>query len=123
MLAGFEAEDAQEDLEWCAKKICNMRIFPDEDGKMNRSLIDIGGEILLVSQFTLHASTRKGNRPSFIAAAPPEIASKLYEQSVTTFKEILTERRVKTGVFGAHMDIRFNNNGPVTIILDSKSKT
>lgn len=122
VLLGFEAEDTSEDVEWCTNKIVQMRIFGDEDGKMNRSLIDIDGEILLVSQFTLHASTKKGNRPSFIKAARPEIAIPLYEECIQRMRHQLGESKVQTGSFGADMKVALVNDGPVTLTMDSKGK-
>lgn len=119
VLAGFESTDTQEDLEWTAAKIAKLRIFDDNEGVMNLSVTEINGDILAVSQFTLHAKTKKGNRPSYIQAAPPEIAIPLYE----TFVKILeTEinKKVQTGKFGANMAVSLVNDGPVTIIIDSK---
>ena len=119
ILAGFESADTQEDLEWTAAKITKLRIFDDNEGVMNLSVTEINGDILAVSQFTLHAKTKKGNRPSYIQAAPPEIAIPLYE----TFVKILeTEinKKVQTGKFGANMAVSLVNDGPVTIIIDSK---
>lgn len=121
VLCGFEAADGPEDLDWTARKLVAMRIFDDEDGVMNRSVADVGQEILLVSQFTLMASTRKGNRPSYAAAARPETAVPLYEQ----FKEKLSGllgRPVPSGVFGADMQVALVNDGPVTICVDSKNR-
>ena len=121
VLCGFEAADSQEDLDWTARKTVALRIFDDEAGVMNRSLLDAGGEILLVSQFTLMASTKKGNRPSYVAAAPPEISIPLYER----FKETLaalTGRAIPCGVFGAEMQVSLVNDGPVTICMDSKNR-
>lgn len=121
VLVGVEEADEEEDAAWLAKKVAQMRIFEDEDGKMNWSLQDIEGEVLLVSQFTLHAKTKKGNRPSFARAAHPEKAAILYdllEKTLTAQYQI----SCKKGVFGAHMDVRFNNNGPVTIFIDTKNK-
>lgn len=121
LLVGFEESDHPEDLEWMSRKVVNMRIFNDEQGLMNLSLKEVKGEILTVSQFTLHASTKKGNRPSFIAAARPEQAIPLYE----TFNDLLkleTGKAVKTGIFGAMMEVTLLNDGPVTIIIDSKNK-
>ena len=116
LLAGFTDGDADEALAWMAKKIVQLRIFPDDEGKMNRSVEDAGGAILVVSQFTLYGDARKGNRPSFIDAARPEIAIPLYER----FVEILraTGRPVATGEFGAMMDVELVNDGPVTLILE-----
>ena len=121
ILAGIEEADTYEDIEWLVKKTCQLRIFNDADGVMNLSVQDTGGEMILVSQFTLHASTKKGNRPSYIRAARPETAIPLYEQLVTVFNVTLG-KPIGTGVFGAHMEIALVNDGPVTIILDSKNK-
>ncbi len=121
VLVGFEDADNKEDIEWISKKIVNMRIFSDDEGKMNLSVKDIGGDIMIISQFTLHASTKKGNRPSFIRAAKPEIAIPLYEKFIEqTAKEL--GKNVATGEFGAYMKINFENDGPVTIVVDSKNK-
>lgn len=121
ILAGIEESDEPEDIEWLVKKTCQLRIFNDDKGVMNLSILDSGGDIIVVSQFTLHASTKKGNRPSYIRAARPETAIPLYEQLVKTFCEGLG-KSVGTGVFGAHMEVALVNDGPVTIILDSKNK-
>lgn len=121
VLLGVEEDDGKEDIEWLVKKVCQMRIFPDEDDKMNLSVQDIDGNILLVSQFTLFASTKKGNRPSFIRAASPEKANALYEECIALFEKEMGHA-IKTGVFGAHMDVKIVNDGPVTIIIDSKNK-
>lgn len=121
ILVGFEEADGKEDIDWMVKKISALRIFDDENGVMNRSVVDINGEILVVSQFTLMASTKKGNRPSYIFAAKPEIAIPLYEE----FKEKLsveTGKRVQCGQFGAEMKVTLINDGPVTISIDSKNK-
>lgn len=121
VLLGIEHDDGREDAEWLCKKIAALRIFSDEAGLMNRSVQDIGGEILVISQFTLHASTKKGNRPSFIRAARPETAIPLYE----AFVEILAHesgRPVYTGAFGADMKVALVNDGPVTICMDSRAK-
>ena len=120
LLLGICAEDAQGDIDWLIQKIVNMRIFSDENGKMNLSIQDIQGEFLVISQFTLHASTKKGNRPSFIEAARPEIAIPLYENFITQLK--LTNLKVETGIFGADMKVSLVNDGPVTMWLDSKNK-
>jgi D-aminoacyl-tRNA deacylase len=119
ILLGIEDEDIKEDVEYLANKIVNMRIFNDKDGKMNASLLDVSGQILVVSQFTLHASTKKGNRPSFMRAARPEQAIPLYELFIETCFH-LTSIKVEKGIFGANMQVSLTNNGPVTIILDSK---
>jgi len=121
VLAGFEDSDNQEDIDWLSGKIANLRIFPDENDVMNKSVRDCNGEILVVSQFTLHASTKKGNRPSYIKAAKPEIAIPLYNTFVKKLEEI-TERKIQTGEFGADMKVMLINDGPVTIIIDSKDK-
>jgi D-aminoacyl-tRNA deacylase len=121
ILLGIEAADNEEDVDWLVKKVASMRIFSDSDGKMNQSVVEIGGEMLVVSQFTLHANTKKGNRPSFIRAARPEQAIPLYE----LFLEKLTlesGRNVRAGVFGADMKVALVNDGPVTIWMDSKEK-
>jgi D-aminoacyl-tRNA deacylase len=121
VLIGIEDADNQEDIEWLTAKIANLRIFGDENNVMNLSLKDIDGEIIVVSQFTLHAATKKGNRPSYIKAAKPEIAIPMYESFV---KQMETElgRKVQTGQFGADMKVSLVNDGPVTIIIDTKNK-
>lgn len=121
VLAGFTENDSEEDFKWMAGKICQLRIFPDENGVMNISLADCGYDILLVSQFTLHASTKKGNRPSYIRAAKPELAKSLYHQ----FHQILQNtlgKPVPTGIFGADMKVDLLNDGPVTIVIDTENK-
>lgn len=121
ILAGIEGEDNEEDVSWLASKICTMRIFSDSDGKMNLDIKQVNGEVLCVSQFTLHASTKKGNRPSFIKAARPEKAISLYEGLNKEIEKII-QKPVKTGVFGEDMQVSLINNGPVTIIIDSKNR-
>jgi len=121
ILLGIEPEDGQEDIDWLCRKIVNMRIFDDENGVMNRSAIDANGGYLVISQFTLHASTRKGNRPSYIRAAKPDIAIPLYEEFVKCLAEH-AGKTVETGKFGADMKVRLLNDGPVTILLDTKNK-
>ena len=121
VLAGFEENDLEEDLHWISKKITDLRIFSDQDGKMNLSVQDVGGEILLVSQFILFASTKKGNRPSFIRSASPEIAIPLYDKFILMLNELLPNK-IKTGVFGADMKTSLINDGPVTITIDSKAR-
>jgi D-tyrosyl-tRNA(Tyr) deacylase len=121
VLLGVAHTDTQEDVEWISKKIVGMRVFSDEEGKMNLDLSAINGNILLISQFTLHASTKKGNRPSFIEAAPPEIAIPLYEKTISQIEKALG-KPIQTGKFGADMKVSLVNDGPVTIILDSKNK-
>ena len=121
VLLGIEESDTVEDLVWLAAKLVNMRIFADEQGMMNKSLSDVMGEMLIVSQFTLHASTKKGNRPSFIRAAKPEFAMKLYEMfCAQVYREL--SREPQTGVFGADMQVSLINDGPVTIVIDTKTK-
>lgn len=121
ILVGFENEDNQEDIDWISKKICNLRVFDDANGVMNCSICDINGEILLISQFTLHAHTKKGNRPSYIAAAKPDIAIPLYECFIKTIERDLG-KHIGTGEFGADMKVKLINDGPVTICIDSKNK-
>jgi len=121
VLLGVEDADGQEDIDWLCKKITQLRIFGDEAGLMNRSVQDIGGEMIVVSQFTLHASTKKGNRPSFIRAARPEVAIPLYEKFVETLRET-SGLQVGTGEFGADMKVALVNEGPVTIVMDTKVK-
>lgn len=121
ILLGIEEADSEEDVEWLHKKIINMRIFPDSDGVMNESILDHGGEIMLISQFTLHASTKKGNRPSYIKAAKPELAVPMYEKMIKALNMCLNQT-ITTGEFGADMQVTLTNDGPVTIILDSKNK-
>lgn len=121
ILVGIQADDTTEDIEWLTGKICNLRIFDDEKGVMNCSIKEINGEILAVSQFTLMARTKKGNRPSYIDAAKPDISIPLYEKFVGYLSEAMG-RKVKVGVFGADMKIALINNGPVTIIIDSKNR-
>lgn len=118
---GIESADCSEDVEWLLSKIIHMRIFADKDGKMNNSVVDQDGELLIISQFTLHASTKKGNRPSFIKAAPPIIAVPLYEEFVKKAAQLLPQK-VQTGQFGADMKVRLLNDGPVTIVIDSKDR-
>jgi D-tyrosyl-tRNA(Tyr) deacylase len=121
VLLGIESADTLEDIVWICKKTVNMRIFTDNQGVMNDSILEAGGDILIVSQFTLHASTKKGNRPSYIKAAKPEIAIPLYEQFIEEMGMQLG-KPVPTGEFGANMQVSLTNDGPVTIILDSKNK-
>lgn len=121
ILLGIEPEDQYEDIQWLCKKITNLRIFNDEQGVMNKSVKDIEGSILLISQFTLFASTKKGNRPSYIRAAKPDIAIPLYEQFIQEL-ELISGLKVLTGEFGADMKVRLLNDGPVTILIDSKDK-
>jgi len=121
VFVGIEDSDAEEDIQWICGKIINLRIFDDENGVMNRSVIDIKGEILLVSQFTLHASTKKGNRPSYIRAARPEFALPLYEKIIEELERQLG-RSIGTGVFAADMKVELINDGPVTIFIDSKNR-
>ena len=118
---GIEEADTAEDIDWLTTKIVNLRIFADENGVMNRSVLDVSSEILVVSQFTLHASTKKGNRPSYIKAAKPEVAIPLYEKFCTELSTKLN-KKVATGIFGADMKISLTNDGPVTIWIDSKCR-
>jgi D-tyrosyl-tRNA(Tyr) deacylase len=121
VLLGIEDADAIEDINWLSAKIVGLRLFDDQDGVMNVSVKDIGGDILLVSQFTLMASTKKGNRPSYIKASKPPVAVPLYEQMIATLSNELG-KAVQTGIFGADMKVSLINNGPVTITIDSKNK-
>ncbi len=121
VLIGIEDADTDEDLQWLAQKITGLRVFGDENGLMNKALGDIGGDILLISQFTLFAQTKKGNRPSFIRAAKPDKAIPIYEKMITVL-ETLTGKKIATGIFGADMKISLLNDGPVTIIMDTKDK-
>lgn len=121
ILLGIEEEDNQEDIDWLVRKVLNLRIFDDEDGVMNKSLLDVDGDILLISQFTLHASTKKGNRPSYIKAAKPEIAVPIYNNFIKVIVREL-KRDIQTGDFGADMKVSLVNDGPVTIIIDTKNK-
>lgn len=121
ILVGIEDADGKEDIEWLCRKINNLRIFEDENGVMNRSIQETGGEYLVISQFTLHASIKKGNRPSYIKAAKPPIAIPLYEEFVAKLANS-SQLKVKTGTFGADMKVELINDGPVTIIMDSKNK-
>ncbi len=121
ILIGIEDSDTNEDIDWLVKKICNLRIFNDENGVMNKSLIDVNGDAILVSQFTLHASTKKGNRPSYIKAAKPDIAIPLYKQFIISFENQLN-KKVGRGEFGADMKVALINDGPVTILIDSKNR-
>lgn len=121
ILVGIEDADTQEDIDWLAGKATNLRIFDDAEGVMNLSVKDIGGDILLISQFTLHASTKKGNRPSYINASKPPIAVPLYESIIKTLEKEMG-KPIQTGKFGADMKVSLLNNGPVTIIMDSKNK-
>lgn len=121
-LLGVCPNDSVDDINWLCKKICNLRIFSDPSGKMNYSLLDINGDLLLVSQFTLFASTKKGNRPSYLSSASPEIAIPLYQEFINCI-ELELQKPISTGVFGADMQVSLVNDGPVTIQLDSKSRT
>jgi D-tyrosyl-tRNA(Tyr) deacylase len=121
ILLGIEEADNQEDIDWLSRKIVNMRLFNDEAGVMNKSLVDVHGEILLISQFTLHASTKKGNRPSYIKAAKPVIAIPLYESMIKSLNNSIPTE-IQTGEFGADMKVSLINDGPVTIIIDSKDR-
>lgn len=121
ILLGIEARDGPEDIDWLVGKICRMRIFPDDDGKMNRSLLETGGGALIVSQFTLHASVKKGNRPSFLNAASPEVSEPLYRRFCAEFSHAIG-KPVGTGKFGADMQVSLMNDGPVTIVIDSKNR-
>ncbi len=121
ILAGFEELDNEEDYTWISNKICNLRIFNDPNGVMNLTIAEVNGDILLVSQFTLHASTKKGNRPSYIKASKPDVAKLQYE----AFHKVLVQnlgKEIPTGIFGADMKVSLTNDGPVTIIIDSKNK-
>jgi len=121
ILVGIEDADSQVDIDWLTSKIVQMRIFNDEQGVMNYSVKDVGGDVIVVSQFTLHASTKKGNRPSYIKASKPPIAVPLYDAFVVTMENVLG-KRVQTGQFGADMKVALTNDGPVTIVVDSKNK-
>jgi D-tyrosyl-tRNA(Tyr) deacylase len=121
ILLGIENADSQDDIQWLSAKICKLRLFDDEQGVMNKSILDIDGEVMIISQFTLHARTRKGNRPSYIDAAKPDISVPLYE----AFKKQMAAdlgKAVVSGEFGAHMDVTLTNDGPVTIWIDTKNK-
>lgn len=121
ILVGIENDDDENDMEWLSRKILNLRIFNDENGIMNNSLIDQGGDVIVVSQFTLHASTKKGNRPSYLKAAKPEISIPIYEAFVLQLERDLG-KKVGTGIFGADMKVDLINDGPVTIIIDTKNR-
>ncbi len=121
VLVSFVDEDNDTDLDWMTKKIINLRIFNDDEGKMNRSVQDVGGDILLISQFTLHGSTKKGNRPSFIKAAKPDFAKVMYEKFIKVLEQSLG-KEIQTGEFGGDMKVSLINDGPTTIIVDSKIK-
>lgn len=121
ILVGIENADTQEDIDWLVKKTANLRIFGDENNVMNKSLLDTKGDAIIVSQFTLHASTKKGNRPSYIKAAKPDVSIPLYQQFVSAFENYIG-KKVQTGEFGADMKVALVNDGPVTIIIDTKDK-
>ena len=121
VLLGIEDADTDEDIQWLSGKMVNLRIFNDENGIMNKSVVDVGGGILLVSQFTLHASTKKGNRPSYIRASKPDYAVPMYEKMIRQLENDLG-RNIQTGVFGADMKVELLNDGPVTIIIDTNNK-
>ena len=121
VLLGIETADDNSDIEWLTSKLVNLRIFGDENGLMNRSMLDINGEVLVISQFTLHANTKKGNRPSFIKAARPEVAIPLYEKFISVLSSKVSNE-VKSGEFGADMKVDLCNDGPVTIYIDTKNK-
>ncbi len=122
LFVGIEDSDDDNDIDWLVKKVAQMRLFEDGDGVMNVSVQDVHGEALIVSQFTLHASTKKGNRPSYIKAARPEKAIPLYEKFIEKMRQILGQDKVSTGIFGAHMRVEILNDGPVTIWIDSKNR-
>ena len=122
VLLGIIDQDSQEDINWLSNKIANLRIFADENGVMNKSLLDVKGEAIVVSQFTLHANTKKGHRPSYIKAAKPDVAIPLYKAFVTQL-ELDLGKKVQTGKFGADMKVELLNDGPVTIIIDSKNRS
>ena len=121
VLLGIEESDTQEDIDWLSNKIINLRIFNDKDGIMNDSLLDCNGDIIVVSQFTLYAATKKGNRPSYTKAAKPAIAIPLYTKFIDTLESKLG-KNIQTGKFGSHMELEIHNDGPVTIIIDTKNK-
>jgi len=121
VLAGYEPSDSKEDISWMVQKIIKMRIFEDFKNRLNFSVLDVIGEILLISQFTLHASVKKGNRPSYTRAADSKKAKLMYDLTISEFETVL-KRKISTGKFGANMDVSLVNNGPVTIIIDSKKK-
>ena len=121
ILLGIANQDTQQDIDWFVRKVSNLRIFNDAQDVMNKSLIDVDGDVLVVSQFTLYASTKKGSRPSYVKAAKPEVAIPLYQQFVSSLETALN-KKVQTGEFGADMKVELLNNGPVTIIIDSKIK-
>ena len=121
LFLGIEDADNQDDIEWLTKKICNLRIFDDEEGVMNKSVLEVNGEVLVVSQFTLHALTKKGNRPSYIRASKPEVAIPIYESFCSDLSKQLG-KEVETGIFGAEMKVELLNDGPVTIWIDTKNK-
>ncbi len=121
VLLGIEDADGAEDVDWLSQKIVNLRIFNDDDGVMNRSVLDVGGDIIVVSQFTLHALTKKGNRPSYIKASKPEVAIPMYESFVEKIEQDFG-KKVGTGIFGADMKVELLNDGPVTITIDTKNK-
>ncbi len=122
VLLGIENNDSKIDIEWLSNKIINQRLFSDQDGKMNKSLLDIKGELLLISQFTLFAQTKKGNRPSFIRAAKPDVAIPIYKETLAYLAEKLDGNRIASGEFGADMQVSLLNDGPVTIFMDTKNK-
>ena len=121
ILVGIEEADGAEDIAWLTKKIVNLRVFDDENGVMNRSILDTGGDILLISQFTLHALTAKGNRPSYIKAAKPDISIPIYEAFIKSLEDAMG-KKIATGIFGADMKVSLTNDGPVTILIDTKNK-
>ncbi len=121
ILVGFENDDTLEDIKWLSSKIVKLRVFPDENDVMNKSILEVGGDILLVSQFTLHASTKKGNRPSYIRAAKNDVAEPLYDKFTEELSKWMN-KTIQTGIFGADMQVELINDGPVTIIIDTKLK-
>ena len=121
VLLGIEDADTEEDIEWLSSKIVNLRIFDDENGVMNLCVKDVAGDILIVSQFTLHASTKKGNRPSYIKASKPDFAIPMYEKMITRLEADIG-KKIQTGIFGADMKVELLNDGPVTIVIDTKDK-